>query len=150
MAVDFSSLLKKPAGEAKKPEALPGGTYPGLIKGFELGDNNKNKTPYLRFHLILTGAAPGVDETELASLGIDLSKRTFRRDFYLKDKEGNDLSLWRLDDLLRSCGINPTGRGYDEVLPEMTGCAVQVEVIQKLGQDGISIINEINGLVGEG
>ena len=41
--VDFTSLLKKRAGEAKKPPAYPAADYPGIIKGFELGDANKNK-----------------------------------------------------------------------------------------------------------
>ena len=33
MSVNFKHLLNKPMGDAKKPEALPPGDYPAVIKG---------------------------------------------------------------------------------------------------------------------
>lgn len=136
---NFSELLKKPAGEAKKPPALPAADYPGIIKSFELGDNNKNKTPYVRFHLGLLGAAETVDAAEFE--GIDLSKRQLRRDFYLTED-----SLWRLDEFLRAVGVESAGRNYEEVLPEVVGKNVVVEVQQYLNQQTNEIGNQVGKL----
>lgn len=138
--VDFSSLLKKPAGEAKKPPALEAGDYPGIIKSFEVGDNNKNKTPYVRFSLGLTGW-PGEPQLNESGEAIDLSSKQLRRDFYLTDD-----ALWRLDEFLRSIGIEPKGRTYDEVLPETVGSPVTVEVQQYLNQSTGDIGNQVGNL----
>lgn len=139
---NFSELLKKPAGEAKKPPALPAADYPGIIKSFELGDNNKNKTPYVRFHLGLLGAAETVDAAEFE--GIDLSKRQLRRDFYLTED-----SLWRLDEFLRAVGVESAGRNYEEVLPEVVGKNVVVEVQQYLNQQTNEIGNQVGKLTAQ-
>lgn len=138
--VDFSSLLKKPAGEAKKPPVLPAGDYPGVVKSYELGDQNKNKTPYVRFMLGLTAFPDSVDEAERE--GIDLSKRQQRRDFFFTDD-----ALWRLDEFLRGLGIQSNGRGYDEVLPEVVGQQVLIEVQQGLNQQTNEIFNQVGKLV---
>ena len=136
--VDFSALLKKPSGEAKKPEALPEDIYPGIIKSFELGDANKNKTPYVRFHLALNGEGLGEGSYDnLAAAGIDLAKRQFRRDFYLTED-----ALWRLDDLLKGLGIEP-GKSYEEALPEAVGKAVQVQIQRIIGQQDGAVMNTV-------
>ena len=145
---DFASLLRKPAGQAKKPEAIPADTYPGLIKSWEVGDNNKNKTPYVRFQLVLTGPGPNTSMEELAEKNIDLSKRKMSRDFYLKDKEGGDGPLWRLDEFIKSCGVDAAGRDYEAVLPELVGMPVEVEVIQQLTQDN-EVISRVEGIRGQ-
>lgn len=150
MAPNFSHLLKRPAGKAKKPEALPVGDYPGIIKSFEIGDQNKNKTPYARFQIGLQGWPDSVDEAERSQANaegkpeaIDLAKRQLRRDMYLSDE-----ALYRLDELLRSCGIEPEGRSYEECLPEMVGQQVTVEVQQYLNEKTNEIGNQIGRLVG--
>lgn len=138
---DFSTLLKKPAGEAKKPPALPAADYPGVVKSFEYGDNNKNKTPYVRFSIGLTGLAEGVDPSELE--GVDLSKRALRRDYYLTDD-----ALWRLDEFIRSCGVEPSGKSYEEIIPALVGAQVMVEVQQYLNQTNNEIGNQVGKLLG--
>lgn len=150
MAPNFSHLLKRPAGQAKKPEALPIGDYHGIIKGFEIGDQNKNKTPYARLQLGLMGWPDSVDEAERQQSGpdgkstpIDLSKRQLRRDMYLDDP-----SLWRLDEFLRSCGIEPEGRTYEECLPELVGHQVTIEVQQYLNEKTSEIGNQVGKLTG--
>lgn len=136
---DFTSLLSKPAGEAKKPEALAVGQYPGVIKSYELGDQNKNKTPYVRFSLGLSGWPDGADpQTNADGSPIDLTKRGFRRDFYLTEE-----ALWRLDELLNDLQIDLAGRTYAEALPEVIGQQVLVEIQQYLTQN-----NEIGNQVG--
>jgi hypothetical protein len=140
MAVDFKTLLSKPAGEAKKPPTLPAETYPGVIKSYELGDNNKNKTPYVRFHTQLVGWPDSVDDQELRK-AVDLTKRQLRKDYYLTDE-----ALWRLDEFLRSMGLEPSGRTYEEVLPEAVNKPVNVEVQQYMNQQTNEVGNQIGNL----
>jgi len=140
--VDFTSLLKKPAGEAKKPPALDAGDYPAVIKSYELGDQNKNKTPYVRFQVGLTGWPDGAEpQTNASGEVIDLAAKQLRRDYYLTED-----ALWRLDDFLRAIGIEPEGRTYDEVLPETVGTQVTAEVQQYLNQTNNDVGNQIGAL----
>jgi hypothetical protein len=144
--VDFTSLLKKPAGEASKPKALEAGDYPGIIKSFEVGDNNKNKTPYVRFLVGITDWAETVseeDKTNTDGSPVDLSKRQLRRDYYLTDD-----ALWRLDDFIKSCGVEAHGRAYDEVLPELIGAQVMVQVQQYVNQQSMEVGNQVGSLTG--
>lgn len=143
---DFSQLLKKPAGEHKKPPALPAGQYTGIIKSYEIGDQNKNHTPYVRFQVGLTGWPDSVDESERSTDGtaIDLSKKQLRKDFFFTDD-----ALWRLDDFIKSCGVDASGRAYEEVLPEIIGLPVVVEVQQYMNQTNSEIGNQVGMLVGQ-
>jgi hypothetical protein len=148
--VDFSSLLKKPAGLAVKPAALVAGDYPVKIKSFEVGDQNKNKTPYVRYFLAITGWPDSVAEDDRvqknpdgSTASIDLSKRQPRRDFFLTDD-----AMWRLDEFLRSCGVEPKGRSYEEVIPEVVGADCVAEMQQYLNQTSNEIGNQIGKLVG--
>lgn len=150
--VDFSQLLKKPAGQAVKPPVLPPADYPGIVKRHEVGDNNKNKTPYVRFFMGITDWPDSVAAedrqyaTAEGSKPIDLAKREQRRDFFLTDD-----ALWRLDEFLRSCGIEPAGRPYEEVLPEVHGKLVLIEVQQGMRQDGSNdLFNQVGKVVGQG
>jgi hypothetical protein len=152
---DFSALLKRPAGEAKRPPELFAGDFYGLVKSYELGDNNTNKTPYVRLQVALqdwpdqspdewTVTDPeGSTTITVSKSDVDLSKRSMRRDFYLTDD-----ALWRLDEFIRSCKIDPHGRPYEEVLPELVGQPVMVEVQQYLNQRTQQIGNQIGKLVG--
>lgn len=145
---DFSKYLKRPAGKAVRPSPLPVETYPGIIKSYEYGDQNKNKTPYVRFHLSLTGWPESVSENDRQQANadgvlepIDLSKRRLRRDFFLTDE-----AYVRLDEFLRSCGIDLSdGPDYEVVIPQVVGCPVNVEVQQYLS----STTNEIGNQAGK-
>lgn len=153
---DFSVLLKKLAGEAKRPPILPPDDYPGVVKSFEYGDNNEKKTPYVRFHLALTdwGAACPEDWTvwdpatnksyTVTKSDVDLSKKQMRRDFFLTEE-----AFYRLDVFLRSCGIDPQGKTYEEVIPNVVGSPVLVQVQQQLNQKSNDTYNQVGGLVGQ-
>ncbi len=150
MAVDFSSLLNKPAGKALKPAVLPAGDYKGVIKGREFGDNNQNHTPYVRFFLGLMEWPESIAESERGQLDdsgqfhpTDLSKKSLRRDFYYTED-----ALWRLDELIKSCGIDPAGRTYGEIVEELIGQHVTVEVQQYLNQKTNELGNQVGRLVG--
>jgi hypothetical protein len=140
LMVDFTQLLRKPAGEAKKPPPLPAGDYPAIIKSFELGDNNKNKTPYVRFQIGLMDFPGTVDQADRAD--IDLSKRQMRRDYYLTED-----ALWRLDELIRGAGVAP-GRSYEETLPEMVGLQLVASVKQEMNQQTNEVFATIDKLTG--
>lgn len=153
--VDFSQILSRPAGEAKRPPPLPPGDYYGLVKSYELGDNNKNKTPYVRLAIGLndwpdnsedewTHADKDGTSQAVCKADVDLSKRQMRRDYYFTDD-----ALWRLDEFIRSCGIDPRGRSYTEVIPELVGQPVMVEVQQYLNERNNETGNQIGKLVGQ-
>lgn len=153
MAVDFSSLLKKPSGTAKRPPALPKATYPGKVKSFELGDKNKNNTPYVRIHLALVEWPETVDESDRYQEGpdgqripIDLSKRPLHRDIYLRNNDGTD-AMYRLDDFLKSCNLE-LGAPYEELLPRLAGCDVLVDVEHYVNQQTGDLGNQVNKIVG--
>jgi hypothetical protein len=140
---DFSQLLKKPMADAKRPPALPVGDYPGVVKSYELGDQNKNKTPYVRFHLGLTGWPDSVSEDEHSTpdgKAIDLSKKQFHRDFYLTPEAD-----WRLAEFLRSCGVADSD--FETAVPNAVGAQVLVEIQQYIGKDG-EIGNQTNQVKG--
>lgn len=138
---DFSKLMNRPAGEAKKPPVLPVGDYAGVLGQWEVGDNNKNRTEYVRFPVRLTGWPDDVTGEDRE--GIDLSKRQLRRDYYTSDD-----AMYRLDEFIRSCGIDPSGRSYAEVLPELVGKPVIVEVRHYINQQTQELGNQINGMRG--
>lgn len=135
---DFSELLRKPAGEAKRPQALPVGDYQGVIRSHEVGDSNRNKTPYVRLGITLTQWPDGMEPVE----GVDLNKRQLRKDFYLTDE-----ALWRFDELIKSCGIDAVGKRYEDVVPLLVGQPVKVEVRHYRSQDD-TVGNTIEALVG--
>lgn len=147
---DFSKLMNRPAGVAKAPKVLVPGTYPGIIKGHEVlpGPAGKDYDTIIRFPVGLTDWCDTAGEDDKAQDGknIDLSKRQLRRDFYANTEDVN--STKRLDDFIRSCGIEIAGRPYSEVLPELTGARVQVEVQQYLNQRTNELGNQIGNLVG--
>lgn len=142
--VDFTQLLRKPAGESKRPKALPIGDYPGVVRSWEVGDQNKNRTPYVRFQLVLTEWPDSVsDEDREASEVSDLSKRALRKDFYLTEE-----STWRLDNFIRSCDVDPMNRTYEEVLPQLIGQPVIIHVDHYLNQQSGDIGNSVGEVVG--
>lgn len=148
--VDFTQLLKRPAGQAPKPKALPIGNYPGVISKFELlpAPAGKDYQMIVRIHLGLTGWPDGISEDEtLQPMGdgtskpIDLSKKQLRRDYY-------DNSMYRLDELIKSCHIEPNGQSYEEILPQLIGAAVVVDVQQYMNQNTNEVGNQVGKLTG--
>ena len=138
---DFSALLSRPAGKAIKPPILPVELYPAIVHRFEHGDQNRQRTPYVRFLVGLTdwpeSIPPGSPDRQYLdadgnSQEIDLSRRQFHADFYITED-----ALGILDDFLRSCGINLTGLSYNEAVPQVVGA----QCLARVGQ----YINESTG-----
>ena len=138
---NFSELLKKPAFEAKKPEALPAGDYPGIVTNKELGTSQQKNTPYVRYFVQLTEYPEGFPDEDKT---VDLSKRKLRRDFYFTDD-----ALFRLDEFLRSCKVDPgAGKAYEDLLDEPIGASVIAQVKQYMNKTSGEIQNEIGNLAG--
>lgn len=125
MAVNFKELLSTNTDDVKAPVPLPEGTFHGTIASFEYGDNNKNKTPYVRFGLKFHSAGEDVDPMDLE--GIDLSARKMSTDFYLTPD-----ALFRLKDFLVSLGLKTEGMSFDELIPEAVGQSVIAYVTQRV------------------
>lgn len=128
MSVNFKDLLSTKLDDVKAPSALPEGTYHGNISSFEYGDNNKNKTPYVRFALKFTHTSDDVDEKDLAD--IDLSSRKLSTDFYLTPD-----ARWRLKEFLVSLGLKTDGSSFDELIPEVVGQSVIAYVTQRFNPE---------------
>jgi hypothetical protein len=152
-AIDFSKLLKRPAGQAKPQTPLPIGDYPAILKSWEPG-TSQNGNSYIRFHVGLTGWPEGFSESETMYEGpggqmvpIDLSKRQLRRDFFLTDD-----ALVMLDNFLRTLGFEDelaNGAEYEVLLPQTIGKAVTAEVQQFTSQRTGRTGNQINSLIGQ-
>lgn len=137
--------MNRPAGQAKKPPALPAGDYPGKIIRWELGESQQKKTPYVRYHLVPTAwPADATDSDKLDEKGeeIDLSKKQLRRDYYMTpDAE------YRLDEMLRGIEVPMDGRTYEESVPDAIGHDVLMVVIQRMATDGSdNIFNDVTDL----
>lgn len=152
-APDFSAMLKKTSGTAKRPPALPPGSYRGKAKSWEIGDKNKNNTPYVRIHIALTDWPDNVDDSDKMQEGpdgalipINLSKRSLRRDIFIRNTDGSD-AMYRLDDFLKSCNIE-LGKAYEETLPQVIGADLLVDVTQYLNEKNGETENQVDRIVG--
>lgn len=139
---DLAHLFKMPPGTASKPAALPTDDYPVIAKKYEFGDQNKNKTPYLRvtFGFLGPGSAAGSSEGLADRKIADITKRQIRKDFYLRGKDPNDAEalngcMFRLDEFLRACGIEPTGGNYEELVTHIPGAQGLLHVEEKVNEN---------------
>jgi hypothetical protein len=153
---DFSTFTSRPAGTAPKPKTLVVGNYPGIIKNYELvpAPAGKDYQLIVRVNVgLLDWPAEGIsDDDKLQDNGtggkepVNLSKKQFRKDYFFKESDAS--SLHRLDELIRSCGIEPSGRSYLEVLPDLQGAHVTVALGQYLNQNTNEPANQVNDLKG--
>lgn len=127
--VDFTKLLNATVTEeAKRPPSLPQGTYTGVIQKWEPGESTQKKTPFVRFMVALNGH--GDDVSEEAMEGIDLSKKSMRRDYFLTTD-----ALYRLHEILGMLNIEFIGRPLSESLNEVIGKQVLAFITAKQNQD---------------
>jgi len=128
MAVNFRELLSVKADDVQAPIPLPEGTYHGTVASFEYGDNNKNKTPYVRFVVKLHSADSDVAPADLE--GIDLAAKKLSTNFYLTPD-----ARFRLKDFLISLGLATEGLSFDELIPEAVNQPVLVYVTQRFNPE---------------
>jgi hypothetical protein len=143
MSLDFTALLNQNFDDIKAPLPLPEGTYYGVVENYKFEETREKKTPYVRFNVKLTGAHESIDETLLE--GVDLSKRSFRKDFFLTA----DATI-RFKRFVVSLGIDGAGRSLGELMPEIVGQTVQVTIKQRPGRDPseppMNDIDQISGV----
>jgi hypothetical protein len=141
MAVDFKSLLSKPSDSIEKPKLLPEGTYTGMIAKYEYAESKEKKTPYVRFLVRLTGFGEDIDPTD--QVGIDLSKRELRKDFYITED-----ALHRLKTFWETCGIDGRGRTLSEIIPDLIQAEVMVTVGHRPSEDGKEVYVDLKDIKG--
>ena len=147
--VDFSSILDKGFGQAKKPKVLPAADYPAVITGWQPIEAPKDKEykVIVRFSVKLLDWPAGTDpadQLEEDGTQIDLGKRKLRRDYY-------DNRLFDLDQLFIDAGVDiEEGTSYRESLPMLVGAQVLAEVTQYVNQRSGELGNQINNLRGLG
>lgn len=144
MAVDFSSLLKKPTGTAKRPPTLPAGLYPGIVTKYEFAELfGAQKTPGVRFMLTPREWPEAISLEERD--GIDLSKRQLRKEYSILEAD-----IWQLQAFLASLGLNDGTSTDEENIPKAVGKSVLIDVIQRVNPkspDG-ELLNNVGKVVG--
>lgn len=136
---NFAELLQTPMDSIKRPPPLPAGTYHGVITSHEMITSSQKKTPGVRYNVTLT--APGDDVDAAALDGIDLTKRSLRRDYWLTAD-----ASYRLKELLQSVGVSVEGRSLGECIPEARNAKVLVSITQRMeGKDTFNDIRDLNG-----
>lgn len=140
MSVSFRDLLSRPIESAKRPPAMPQGTYEGIVKSYEFGESREKKTPFVKFYFTVLAAGEDVDPTMLE--GVDLTKRNPSVTFW--QRLDGDLD-WRLASFLTSLGLSGSA---SEAIPEAVGHAVQLYITQRPSQDGQDIFNDVKTVKG--
>ncbi len=160
---DFTKLYSRPAGEGKKPPQWLPGDYPGLIKSLEHVQSREKKTPGMQYHLIVTDWFEGAPErwTETDEQGkvweyqrdeVDLSKKQVSFTFYfpVDPETGEPLGTtdFMYDDFLRSCGVEPEGQSYADLMDQVVGKEVLIEMRGQLNESTNRIFVRANRIVG--
>lgn len=140
-APDFRERLSKPAASAKKPKALPAGSYHGFIDRREFGESAKKKTAQVTF--FLNQLVPGEDVDQAALADIDMAKKELRTIYYLTDS-----SDYRVVELAQSCGLNTDGMSIAECIENVLKQPVLITVTQRNSEDGKDVYNDVKDLVG--
>lgn len=137
---DFNKFLAGNTGDAKPPAMMPEDDYPAIVSKKEYGDNNQNKTPYLRvfFKFLAPGQGAGSQE-HLEGLGIkDVTKRQMKKDFFLRgrdesDEDARENCMYQLEQFLIACGV-PKGTSREEGVNMIDGAQVLVTVAHKINE----------------
>lgn len=153
---DFSSLYNRPAGQTPKPPVLPIEVYPGIITKYEMLEQTFGQPiPGLRVHLRIIGWPEAVPESSRSQrspdgrqIDIDLSKLPFRKDFQTPE-DFNDRAWFFFDEFLRSVGLNPESSNYSDLLPQLVGQRVRVQVQQYMNQRTNEMLNQVGAVFGE-
>lgn len=136
--VDVRTLLDTPADEIKKPPVWPAGDYHGFVEKYEPGETREKKTAFIRVFVRCTRADESIPADMLD--GIDVSKRSFRTDFYLLEDKSQH---WRLKEFLEKIGLSAEGQNLAALVPQMVGKPVRFALTQRANQDNTEMFNEL-------
>jgi hypothetical protein len=125
-APDFNTLMSTPVDSFKEPPPLPNGTYLGKLAKYEIGKSREKQTPFIRYTVQLLAPGEDVDAAQLE--GIDVTQRAFRYDLYVTPD-----AMFRVKEFFLKLGIEPEGRGTNELLTETQDREVMVTIAQRPG-----------------
>lgn len=160
---DFSALYRKPVGEAKRPPTMPAGTYPGIVRQYELVESREKKTPGVKYYMTLTGWAPSapkswseVDEEgktwEYTQEDVDIGKRQYEYSFWFpvdpNTGEPTDMGMYMFEQFLKTTSVAYEGMSYEQIFPSLVGAQVNVELVQQLNQQTNRIYTTVNKITG--
>lgn len=151
MAVNFQDLLRRPIDQVKRPEAKPAGTWTGIVKAHRFDVSKVKKTPFVEYTVNNVQPGADVDQQQLAQYNEGfpdaIKKWQPKKEFYLSDD-----AIFMLKDFLESCKLKTTGRGFDEVIPEVVNLPVQftveIESFDPGGGEEMRFRNKIGAMTG--
>lgn len=136
MVVNVKALLDRPVESAKKPSTKPPGAYSGVIASFKFDESSRKKTPFVRLTVkncqpLVNGkdgtpAIPPEALLEEDGTPMDLTKWSPYEDYYLTED-----ALYRVRELMESCGINIKGRSFSVTIPELVNQVVNFNVVHE-------------------
>lgn len=136
MSVDLESLLSAKVDDAKYPEALPAGTYYGVVNAYKFDymswTNKDGSKPFGVHFTIGFNDVQASLRDEIAEKGIDLSKKGGTVSFELGTESNGTLSMNERSgyykDFVIGLGIPTAGRSFRETAPDARGKAVMCDV----------------------
>jgi|ETNvirnome_6_100_1030635.scaffolds.fasta_scaffold00132_23 hypothetical protein len=136
---DLNDILDTKGSDFKRPPLAPTGTYLCTIQKREFGKSSKKQTPYVRYTYINPIPQDDIEPEDLAD--IDLSKRTFRDDFYLTED-----ATYRVREHGEICGVDPD-LSIREIIEEVVAKQVLVSVVQvpSMREGSDDMYNEVRG-----
>lgn len=145
--MDLRALLDVPVDSIKKPANWPAGPYHGFIEKYEPGTSREKKTPYLRVFVRITRAGDSIPQDLLKDANgdpIDVSKRQFRKDYYLTDD-----AKWRLVEMIQKVGVETEGKSLGSCIPELVTKPVLVQLGLRANEQGTEMFNELQDIVAD-
>ena len=145
--VDFAAILDKPSGENNAPPSLPPGIYLGVWANMEVKEkptkNNPEGAPFCEVQFAIREPLDGVDQDELDERKIDFTRKKVRHSFWLMEN-----SLWVLDDdksgVFVKAGLDKVGKSLGDLLQEMIGVELKVQITEQPTADGERTWNGIS------
>jgi hypothetical protein len=140
--MNLASLLNTSADSAKRPIPLNDGTYFGTIKSHEFIESKQKKTPGVQYNIELTHAHDDVDLTgydeDGAEVQLNPAGKNFRYTLWLSEN-----SMFMLKEFIKSFGITVEGRSFAELIPQVVGQPVVVDIVKSPRTDGSGFYNDI-------
>lgn len=145
MSDDFTDVLKVQSEAVKPPQALPAGTYLGIVDGQpEFERLGAKQSRCVTFSLKFMQAQPDVNATALMEAldGKSLPDRKIRHRIFIPE----DNNPWRVNQfLVNHLGIDNKGKDILQMIPEAMGRQVMITLGHRSSDDGTQIFNEIKG-----
>lgn len=140
---NLAALLNTKAEDVKRPVPLPQGTFYGIIKSHEFTESSKKKTPGVLYTIQVTHAHEDVDLSEFEAEGGVLAEKNLRTTYWISPG-----ALFMLTEFIGSCGIETEGRTLNELIPQVVGQPVVIDLLANPNRDGDGFYNEVKSIKG--